>query len=166
MARRPSPFSAALTAALARLTTALAVTLPLLLGPGAAPAFAGEAVLERYTLGHGGDLSGPSGSVSAFLHDDRFGNGTAEASVFLDTGEDHDFLHLRVWRQVPPGQIVFALLVFRVEVRGYDFGGKTVHSRDLADFSFGDSASGQWLRKLRVPKGIHRWEVTFVGNYE
>jgi hypothetical protein len=134
--------------------------------PGLVQAQLQEPLLERYVIGHGADGGPERGNVHAFVQDDRFGGGTAQASVFLDTGAEQDFLHLRVWRHVNPDEIVFALLVFRVEIRGYDATGKTVYSRDLADFSFGDSASGNWLRKVRLPKKAHRWEIGFVGNYE
>ncbi len=125
-----------------------------------------DPVLERYVIGHGGTLPSDGGNVNAFIHDDRFGGGTAQASMFFDAGADGDFLHLRVWRHVPADRIVFALLVFRVEVRGYDATGQLVHSRDLPDFSFGDSQSGNWTRKLRVPKKAQRWEISYIGNYE
>lgn len=123
-----------------------------------------EPVLERYVLGHGGTST--NGNVNAFIEDDSFGGGTAEASTFFDSGADADYLYLRVWRHVPRDTIVFALLVFRVEVRGYDPGGTLVHTRNLEGFSFGDSASGSWLRKLRVPHHVARWEITYIGNYE
>lgn len=125
-----------------------------------------DPVLERYVIGHGGTLPSGSGNINAFIQDDQFAGGTAQASTFFDAGADGDFLHLRVWRHVPAGQIVFALLVFRVEVRGYDAAGQLVHSRDLPDFSFGDSQSGNWTRKLRVPKKAQRWEISYIGNYE
>ena len=125
-----------------------------------------EPVLERYVIGHGGDPATTGSSVNAFIHDDQFSNATAQASTFFHTATGNDVLRLKVWRRVASGEIVFALLVSRVEIRGYDQSGKGVYSHDLPDFSFGDSASGNWVRRLRVPKDVHRWEITYVGNYE
>jgi hypothetical protein len=58
------------------------------------------------------------------------------------------------------------LLVFRIEVRGYDFLGKSVFSQDLDGFSFGDSTSGWWWKGLKIPADVQLLHVTFVGNYE
>jgi len=125
-----------------------------------------EAVLEHYVLASGGSPVADNGGFSGFIEDQRFGNGTAQASVYLDSVPGARLLHLRVWRHVPAGSIVFALLVFKVEVRGFDAQGAQVYSRDLADFSFGDSSPGNWARRLDLPREATRIEVRYLGNYE
>lgn len=76
-------------------------------------------------------------------------------------------IDIQVWRIVWPGTTVFALLVFRVEIRGVDAQGETVYSRDLDGFTFGDSSSGNWSTNLQdLPAGICRVTITFIGNYE
>ena len=68
---------------------------------------------------------------------------------------------------VRPGEIVFALLCFGIEVRGFDAAGTEVYSKDLDGFTFGDSKGGRATRVLRdLPLSISKLEVTFLGNYE
>jgi hypothetical protein len=129
------------------------------------PVFADEGVLEKYVIGHGGDQTQPNG-LYAFIRDNLFGNGTAQAHVVLDNETDFNSLHLRVWRRVEEGQIVFALLVFRVEIRAYDVQDNLVYSQELAGFTFGDSRSGNWRRSFRIPRDASLIRVTFFGNYE
>jgi hypothetical protein len=125
-----------------------------------------EAVLEEYSIGHGGTLGGPP-AIVASLSDPFFGNGDAEASIEFDMEDETGSLALKVWRVVEPGNISFALLVFRVEVRAHDEAGTLVFSRDLDGFTFGDSMSGIWTEVLNeLPSSIRQVGVTFFGNYE
>src|SRR5687767_6391236 len=126
-----------------------------------------DSVLEEYIIGHGGTLGGPSGGINAVLLDDFLGNGDAKALARLDTRENPGTLTLRVWRKVKRGDFTFALLVFRVEIRGFDAAGEPIYQHELGGFTFGDSASGNWTRTLRnIPEDIRRLQITFVGNYE
>ena len=141
-----------------------------ILGLFAPVAGAQEPVLEHYVLQVG---SQDAAGTEVALHDRFFGHGTARSRILftgpeeLGNPEGTSNLVLRVWRIVEPGQITFALLVFRVEVRGFAADGTTVFERDLRGFTFGDSASGQWRRELQeLPASLVRLEVTFIGNYE
>lgn len=137
------------------------------------PSFAqdpGDAVLETYTLGVG---QNSDGIVSA-QYDKYFGGGTARAAVSyfdrssrMDPAGNSGVLVLNVSRFVRPGEIVFALLCFGIEVRGFDTAGTEVYSKDLDGFTFGDSKGGRATRVLRnLPLTISKLEVTFRGNYE
>jgi hypothetical protein len=129
----------------------------------AAPARAqGETVVERYSVAIGTSSAG----AAAKLTDRRFGDGTARARVAVAGGSDATTLSARVWRNVEPGEVVFALLVFKVEVRAYDAGGEVVFSEDLEGFTFGDSAAGDWKKGLTLPAEAVRVDLTFYGNYE
>lgn len=129
--------------------------------------FAQEPVLESYSMTHGGDPQTTPSGVNANLFDKFFGGGTAKARVIFNTRDDSSRLSLKVWRKVGSGAITFALLVFRIEVRGYDSLGGLVYSRDLDGFTFGDSSSGQWSQKLQhLPANIQQMRITFIGNYE
>ena len=146
------------------LVTALVV---MSLGVVASPGLAQEAdsVLDSYTLAHGGH-SGASG-LTAVLFDEKLGNGTATAQITFAPDGDGSQLSLRVRRLVRRGEITFALLVFRVEIRAYDSGGELVYSRNLAGFTFGDSRPGRWVRRLKhLPADIAQLTITFIGNYE
>ena len=124
-----------------------------------------DSILDSYTLAHGGD-SGASG-LTAILFDENLGNGTATAHVVFAPAGDGSELALRVRRQVRRGEITFALLVFNIEIRAYDSEGALVYSRDLDGFTFGDSSSGRWFRRLKdLPANIAKLTVTFFGNYE
>ena len=125
-----------------------------------------DSVLEGYTIAHGGTLGGPPG-LDAVLFDEFLGNGDAKARVKLDTRQNPGALTLRVWRNVKRGDFTFALLVFRVEIQGFDAEGEPIYQRELGGFTFGDSASGNWVRTVRdVPEDVRRLEIAFVGNYE
>ena len=153
------------------LLSVLSMTIILtVLGSGAHDAHAQEPVLERYVFQVG---SGDGAGTEATLHDRFFGHGTAQSRLVftgpeaLGDPEGTGSLLLRVWRRVEPGEITFALLVFRVEVRGFAADGTTVYRRNLRGFTFGDSASGQWRRLLDdLPPSLVRLAVTFIGNYE
>jgi hypothetical protein len=125
-------------------------------------------LLERYTLE---SLSLRRGTVYE-LQDGSLGGGDAQARLHFKREKDAGTLRLRVWRRVPAGTTSFALLGERIEVRGYDFEGTTVFSRDFVGLDrdgihFGDSRSGTWQRTLRkVPAAVTRIEVAFLGNYE
>lgn len=68
---------------------------------------------------------------------------------------------------VAEGEVTFALLVFRIEIRGYDYSDTIIYSRDLDGFTFGDSKSGTWTKHLKVlPTSIKYITITFIGNYE
>lgn len=147
----------------------LAITL-VVSASGVRVAHAQEPVLEHYVLQVGAQ-DGDGTEVA--LHDRFFGHGTARSRIVFTGPEElgnpagTGTLVLRVWRIVEPGEITFALLVFGVEVRGFSADGTTVYERDFRGFTFGDSASGQWRRKLEdLPSTLVRLEVTFTGNYE
>jgi hypothetical protein len=125
-----------------------------------------EPILEKYVLGFGSDNSMASEGVVVDMHDKAFGGGNAQAHLYLKTEENADSLRLNVWRLAKKGETSFALLVFRIEVRGYDFLGKSVFSQDLDGFTFGDSSSGWWWKSLKIPADVQLLHVTFVGNYE
>ena len=131
------------------------------------PLFCQETTLEEYSVSHGGtSVTNPSG-FSAKLSDKYFGNGTAKASVKFKMRDDSGTLSLKVWRKVAKGEITFALLVFRIEIRGYDYTGTLIYSQDLDGFTFGDSKSGSWSEELKnLPVNIQQIKVTFFGNYE
>jgi hypothetical protein len=126
--------------------------------------------LERYVLGVGQNSDGTASAIN----DRYFGNGTARATVaFFDPSRRYNptdtvgTLVLNVSRYVRPDEIVFALLCFGVQVRGYDEAGALVHTEDLPGFTFGDSKSGRYTKALRnLPLSVSRWEITFLGNYE
>ena len=122
-----------------------------------------DPILEQYRFAIGQSTDG----VTLELHDQYFGGGTARCWLSLVGRKSGVALQMRVRRTVRPGEIVFALLVFRVKVRGYDGGGKLKYSRDLSGFAFGDSSSGDWRAGLdSLPPGIREIQVVFVGNYE
>jgi hypothetical protein len=153
----PRPFALAVFSLLSTLVTAAAQDAP-------------QAVLERYSLGVGQNADG----VSAGLVDQFFGGGNTRAAVaFFDTvprfGPNHKagVLTINVSRAVPRDTIAFALLCFGVQVRGFNEAGETLYSKDLQGFTFGDSRGGRYSQVLRrIPLGVTRLEVTFIGNYE
>jgi hypothetical protein len=120
-----------------------------------------EPVLESYTLSHGGASGARPDGLDLKLTDKYFGNGTASARIRLKTKGDSGSLSLRVYREVGPGEVAFALLV------GYDAAGSLIYSRDLDGFRFGDSKSGEWREELKdIPLSIQQLKVVFIGNYE
>ncbi len=123
-------------------------------------------ILETYRLSHGGTLGGSPSGIIATLNDQQFGNGTARAAIQFGTRPNNAYLAMQVFRRVPTGHIVFALLVMRVEVRGFDNDGNLVYTRDMPGFIFGDSQSGVWTQQLRdLPATVYKIHITFVGNY-
>lgn len=129
-------------------------------------ALAEEPVLESYTIGHGGNLGARPDGVAATLTDKFLGNGTAKARIKLKAKEDSGTLSLRVSRSVGRGKITFALIVERIEVRGYDAAGALVYVRDLGGFVFGDSKSGKWEEKIEdLPLEAQQVRIIFIGNY-
>jgi hypothetical protein len=126
-----------------------------------------EPVLESYLISHGGTSGARPDGVDVKLTDKYFGNGTARSRLRLKTKADSGSLSLNVAREVGPGEITFALLVFRVEVRGYDSAGSLIYSQDLPGFTFGDSQPGEWQKELNdIPVSIQQIRVVFIGNYE
>jgi hypothetical protein len=153
----------------------LALMMYVLLGGGgqfrAAPVMAQEPVLETYILGQGGSLTLNLEGLTARVQDEGFGGfpglGVAKALIRFATGAEHSRLVLRVYREIPPDTIAFALLVNRVKVRAFDSQGKRVYARTLPGFVFGDGASGNWSRTLsQLPAQVARLHITFFGNYE
>lgn len=129
--------------------------------------FSEEATLEEYSVSHGGTSETTLPGFSARLSDKHFGNGTAQASITFKIRDDAGALFLRVWRKVSQGEITFALLVFLIEIRGYDYSDALVYSRTLNGFTFGDSKSGNWTKQLKaLPANIKYITITFFGNYE
>lgn len=131
------------------------------------PLFCQETTLEEYSVSHGGTSETNPSGFSAKLFDRYFGNGMAKASVTFKMRDDSGTLSLKVWRKVAKGEITFALLVFRVEIRGYDYSDTLIYSQDLDGFTFGDSKSGKWSEELKnLPANIQQITITFFGNYE
>ena len=129
--------------------------------------FCQEAVLESYVIRHGGAPAARPDGLDVKLTDKYFGNGTASAHIRFKTKGDSGRLFLSVYREVNPGEVTFALLVFRVEVSGYDSNGSVIYSRNLGGFKFGDSQSGEWRDELNeLPTSIQQLNIAFVGNYE
>jgi len=126
-----------------------------------------DPVLEQYVIGHGGTQGGDPTGLVAQLSDKFLGNGSATVLIRFKTKDDASELSLKVRRKVKRKDVTFALLVFRVEVRGYDLADTLVFSQDLDGFTFGDSQSGRWSERLdQLPADIQRIEITFIGNYE
>ncbi len=131
------------------------------------PLFSQETTLEDYSVSHGGTSETNPSGFSAKLSDKYFGNGTAKASVTFKMRDDSGTLSLKVWRKVAKGEITFALLVFRIEIRGYDYSDTLVYSQDFGGFTFGDSKSGNWSEDLKnLSANIRQMKITFFGNYE
>lgn len=134
----------------------------------AIPAAAETPLLERYVLDSLRAGRGPAYELT----DQSLGGGDAHSQLRYRRGSGGGTLTLRVWRRVPRGNASFALLGERIEVRGYDFEGTVVYSRDFVGlqqegFLFGDSQSGDWRRTLRsIPASVRKLEVAFFGNYE
>ena len=132
------------------------------------PSAAQLPLLEKYTLESIGERRGTAYQV----YDQALGGGDAEARLELRRESSSGTLYLRVWRKVRAGQVSFALLGEKVEVRGFDGEGTQIFSHDYAGLEkegihFGDSRSGKWQRTLRgIPSAVRRVEVTFLGNYE
>jgi len=130
-----------------------------------------EPVLEEYMIGHGGTQTFKLDGFDATLKDRAFGNsgGTAatQSIINFSTESDHSNLSLEVFRTVPPGSIVFALVVDRVEIRAFDLKGVPIYGRTLPGFVFGDSASGNWSWRLKdLPANIAQVKIKFIGNFE
>jgi hypothetical protein len=130
-----------------------------------------EPILESYTIGQGGSQTPSLDGFESRLSDRGFGTSAGSAAtksvVQFETESDHSNLFLQVYRGVPPGTIVFALIVTRVEVQAFDLKGEKVYSRSLAGFVFGDSASGNWSQTLSdLPPNIAQIKVTYFGNFE
>ena len=132
-------------------------------------------VLERYSFQLGTrSLPGHSQGVELRVNDRFFGNGTARSRLALIEQSSSSnltnrpmMLQLHVERDVRQDEVVFALLVFRVEIRGYDSQGALAYTKDLPGFTFGDSASGRWYERLAgLPTDLSQLVVTFFGNYE
>jgi hypothetical protein len=139
--------------------------------PNAQPVNSQEPVLEAYTIGQGGS---PSLSLDGFdsrLSDQGFGSApdlnATKSIIQFNTESDHSNLFLQVYRDVPKGTVIFALIVTRVEVRAFNSQGASIYSRDLGGFVFGDGASGNWSKSLfDLPANVAQIKVTFFGNYE
>jgi len=127
-------------------------------------------VLEAYTIGQGGSAGFLDGFDSR-LTDQGFGAipgpYATKSIVQFSTKSDRSNLSLQVYRTIPPGMIVFALIVASVEVRAFDSQGAPIYSRDLGGFVFGDGSSGNWSKSLSdLPANVALIKVTFFGNYE
>ncbi len=126
-----------------------------------------EPILENYSIGYGSGEETTNPGINATLFDKFFGRGTAKAFLKFTTNNNSGNLTLKVWRNVRKGEIAFALLVFRIEIHGYDSQTNVVYSRDLKGFTFGDSKSGNWSKKLHnLPANIQQIKISFIGNYE
>lgn len=126
-----------------------------------------EPILDSYLVGQTTNAWDRTEGFSAWIRDTHLGNGTARAELRLLVRDTAATLSLRVTRAVRRGEIVFALLVDRVEVRARNLDGEQIYARDLPGFVFGDSASGRWTAVLRdLPPTTAQVQVTFYGNYE
>jgi hypothetical protein len=141
------------------------------LTPNAQPVNSQEPVLEAYTIGQGGSQSLSLDGFDSRLSDQGFGSApglhATKSIIQFNTESDHSNLFLQVYRVVPKGTIIFALIVTRVEVRAFNSQGAPIYSRDLGGFLFGDGASGNWSQSLfDLPANVAQIKVTFFGNYE
>jgi hypothetical protein len=146
----------------------------LIFGLAAAAVGANAQVLERYSfqLGTTNAVNQSPGGELRFT-DRFFGNGTAQSRIILLEESSSSMvmnrpmmLSLQVRRVVKEGEIVLALLVSRVEIRGYDSSGQLIWLRDMAGFRIGDSSSGRWHERVGgLPTGLAQITVTFYGNY-
>jgi hypothetical protein len=139
--------------------------------PNAQPVNSQEPVLEAYTIGQGGSQSLSLDGFDSQLNDEGFGSApglnATKSTIQFKTDTDHSNLILQVYRVVPKGTIIFALIVTRVEVRAFNSQGAPIYSRDLGGFVFGDGASGNWSKSLfDLPANVAQIKVTFFGNYE
>jgi hypothetical protein len=130
-----------------------------------------EPVLEAYTIGQGGSQSLSLDGFDSRLSDQGFGSvpglHATKSIIQFNTESDHGNLFLQVYRVIPKGTIIFALIVTRVEVRAFNSQGVNVYSRDLGGFVFGDGASGNWSQPLfDLPANVAQIKVTFFGNFE
>ncbi|MDW8342883.1 MAG: hypothetical protein RMM51_00145 [Verrucomicrobiae bacterium] len=126
-----------------------------------------EPILDTYLVGQISSTWDRTEGFTAHVRDPNLGNGTARTELRLQVGQTAATLKLQASRRVRPGQIVFALLVDRVEVRVRNLAGEVIAERTLPGFIFGDSASGRWQATLRdLPANTAVVEVTFFGNYE
>jgi hypothetical protein len=137
----------------------------------AQPVNSQEPVLEAYTIGQGGSQSLSLDGFDSRLSDQGFGSvpglHATKSIIQFNTEGDHSNLSLQVYRVVPKGTIIFALIVTRVEVRAFNSQGAPIYSRDLGGFVFGDGASGNWSQSLfDLPANVAQIKVTFFGNYE
>jgi hypothetical protein len=137
----------------------------------AQPVNSQEPVLEAYTIGQGGSQSLSLDGFDSRLSDQGFGSVTGlhatKSIIQFNTEVAHSNLSLQVYRVIPKGTIIFALIVTRVEVRAFNSQGEPIYSRDLGGFVFGDGASGNWSQSLfDLPANVAQIKVTFFGNYE
>jgi hypothetical protein len=137
----------------------------------ARPVNSQEPVLEAYTIGQGGSQSLSLDGFDSRLSDQGFGSvpglHATKSIIQFNTEGAHSNLSLQVYRVVPKGTIIFALIVTRVEVRAFNSQGTPIYSRDLGGFVFGDGASGNWSQSLfDLPANVAQIKVTFFGNYE
>jgi len=139
--------------------------------PHAQPVNSQEPVLEAYTIGHGGSQSLSLDGFDSRLSDQGFGSSpgplATKSIIQFNTESDHSNLFLQVYRVIPKGTKIFALIVTRVEVRAFNSQGVQIYSQDLGGFVFGDGASGDWSKSLSdLPANVAQIKVTFFGNYE
>lgn len=126
-------------------------------------------VLEQYDF-----EMGDSGGELTFL-DQRVGRGTAQMRFELRVCQNAHDLRLEVFRHVPPGQVIFALLLERVEITFYNSAGAAIRMIVLDEslgegglFILGDSNDG-YFRLQRTFKGLNsarRVTISLFGNYE
>ena len=122
-----------------------------------------DPVLERYSFGV---KQGATGSEIRVV-DKHLGEGTAKSRIEVSNEGNSKRLSLHVWREVKPDEIVFALLVFGIQIRGYDKSGAVTFSEDLPGFTFGDSESGDWGETVGpIPENTVQLKIIFYGNYE
>jgi hypothetical protein len=130
-----------------------------------------EPVLEAYTIGQGGSQTLSLDGFDSRLSDQNFGGAPSphatKSVIQFNTESDHSNLLLQIYRVVPKGTIIFALIVTRVEVRAFNSQAAPVYLRNLGGFVFGDGASGNWNQSLfDLPANVAQIKVTFFGNYE
>lgn len=127
-------------------------------------------VLEQYNF-----EMGNSGGIELSFLDQNLGNGSAQLRFVLQPCQNTHELRLEVFRHVPPEQVVFALLLERVEITFLNSTGaqirKVVVDETLGEgglFILGDSNDGYFRlqRNFRGLNSARRVTISLFGNYE
>jgi hypothetical protein len=127
-------------------------------------------VIEQYSFEMGNSV----GQLT-FL-DEKVGAGSAQMRFELRPCQNAHEIRLEVFRHVAPGQVIFALLLERVQITFLNAGGVgirtvTVDGESLGEgglFIIGDSNDG-YYRLQRTFKGLNsarRVTISLFGNYE
>jgi hypothetical protein len=127
-------------------------------------------VLEQYNF-----EMGTSGAVELSFLDQNIHNGSAQFRLELRKCQNEHDLRIEVFRHANPGQILFALLLERIEITFYNSSNTPIRTIVLDEslgnqglFIIGDSNDG-YFRAQRTLKGLtaaRRVTISLFGNYE